>query len=400
MSTYINNSIKVTNSTNSTSNTTGAITVSGGIGVTGNIQSNGYIGVGGAIGDSTYPLNVTGASKISSYLGVGGAIGNSTYPLDVNGNIGYTGTLSYSSLSGTTAYRNVGVNGADYTNNSFPLKVNGDAYISTAFGFMQTPGIYGTVLYINGACVLSGSIGVGGYGNYSSSFSVYDTTRSNGTLPHYYAGAINATSFNIYSDFRVKKDIIDINTSEALVFIKTIEPKRFQYIDAKKGTDTVYGFIAQDLEQIMPELVRTIPDYIPDIYDTADTIGYPGDSTKIIITLRNKTLTFDNLDTEINIKASRQSIFYGESVEIIYHLKILKILSNTSFVVEKDLKLNLDSGHEIFIYGKKIDDFKYINQDIIYSISTAALQEFDKMVQEESQKDSLLLQRVAALEVN
>jgi hypothetical protein len=74
----------------------------------------------------------------------------------------------------------------------------------------------------------------------------------------------NTQYFN--SDIRIKKEIEDINDDTALQMILAIEPKTYQYIDVNKSKDRVYGFIAQQIKEVIPEAVMIDTNFIPNVY--------------------------------------------------------------------------------------------------------------------------------------
>ncbi len=56
------------------------------------------------------------------------------------------------------------------------------------------------------------------------------------------------------SDIRIKKNIKDIDDDTALQKILQIQPKTYEYIDKlERGNDSVYGFIAQQIKEVIPE---------------------------------------------------------------------------------------------------------------------------------------------------
>ena len=64
-------------------------------------------------------------------------------------------------------------------------------------------------------------------------------------------GSVTAsTSFQTTSDERIKKDIVDMD--KGLTEILQLKPKKFKY---SIGTIDQYGFIAQEVEEIMPDLI-------------------------------------------------------------------------------------------------------------------------------------------------
>ncbi len=73
------------------------------------------------------------------------------------------------------------------------------------------------------------------------------------------------------SDSRIKEDITDINDDTALNMILAIEPKTYKYIDKlAKGNKKVYGFITQQIKEVLPDAVSIQRDYIPNIMLLAD----------------------------------------------------------------------------------------------------------------------------------
>jgi hypothetical protein len=83
------------------------------------------------------------------------------------------------------------------------------------------------------------------------------------------------------SDSRIKRNIVDVNDASALETIRLIKPKRYDYIDTKsKDTeDTVWGFIAQEVREVLPYATDVISDFIPNIMTWSNVV----DSNVIMI---------------------------------------------------------------------------------------------------------------------
>jgi hypothetical protein len=62
------------------------------------------------------------------------------------------------------------------------------------------------------------------------------------------------------SDIRIKKNIQDLNDDTALQQLLRIEPKSYDYIDIDKGATNVYGFIAQQVKEIIPNAIKIVCD--------------------------------------------------------------------------------------------------------------------------------------------
>ena len=96
--------------------------------------------------------------------------------------------------------------------------------------------------------------GYGGTASGNNDYSIYCSQR------------VAAVEFNAFSDRRIKKNITDINDSSALDKIRLLEPKIYNYIDEKgRGTSNVYGFIAQEVANVLPYAVTISEGDIPNI---------------------------------------------------------------------------------------------------------------------------------------
>ena len=82
----------------------------------------------------------------------------------------------------------------------------------------------------------------------------------------YLDGNINAAAFLYNSDRRLKKDIAPLGDN--LTKLLALEPVSWLWIDTSKGTGTQIGFIAQDVQKVLPEVVHT------DASTTLESIDY------------------------------------------------------------------------------------------------------------------------------
>ena len=176
----------------------------------------------------------------------------------------------------------------------------------------------------------------------------------------------------ITSDERIKKNIVDINDDTALQKILSIQPKIYNYIDyKKKGTSNIYGFIAQQIKEVIPEAITLQTNYIPNIYDL-------GDYSSNIITTSN--IDISNIINTSNIVKIIDNYGYE------YKCNITSVISSNSFTIDKDINTS-----NVFIYGKEIDDFHSLDKSYIYTLNVCATQEI-------SRKLDLAIQRIEYLE--
>ncbi|MGY8913411.1 MAG: tail fiber domain-containing protein, partial [Flavobacteriales bacterium] len=216
----------------------------------------------------------------------------------------------------------------------------------------------------------------------------YNTTlKVDGTV-------VSTDKFFQSSDRRIKKDIVDLNDSEALDTLRLIKPKKYKYKDdIYKGTEPVYGFIAQEVRDVLAYATHLINDKIPNIYELAEVS-------------ESNILTFTNFNT--SELASNVSIIQIRSITNEEHdVNIVEVIDDHTIRVAENLDEwtgsvdetgNVVSGNQIFVFGQKVDDFVTLDKSSIFTIATAALQEVDRQLQAEKARNDLLEARVLALE--
>jgi hypothetical protein len=169
------------------------------------------------------------------------------------------------------------------------------------------------------------------------------------------AGVIFPNGFTNNSDSRIKKDIEDINDDTALNKILLIQPKTYNYIEPyrNKGFGKVYGFIAQQIKEIIPEAIIIIEEYIPNIYRSC--------------LIKNKkevyySIPFDTpIDTSIKIDSDSYKI---------------KEIYEDYFVIDNDIETD-----EALVYGYRVDDFHTLNKDYIFTLNVCATQELHRRME-------------------
>jgi len=153
--------------------------------------------------------------------------------------------------------------------------------------------------------------------------------------------------------------------------ILAIKPKTYQYIDEKyRGTNVIYGFIAQQIQEVIPEAIDINKGYIPNIYTNT---SYNSN----IVYLNNITNLNLNLNDNINIKANELNEYY-KIININYDKKYIEL--------DKEIKLNEyinENTSNCFVYGTEVDDFHVLNKDYIFTLNICATQELHKIIQQQ-----------------
>jgi hypothetical protein len=336
--------------------------------------------------------------QIAGNVGIGTT--NPQYTLDVNGNIRcsetiYTpklnngGDLSLPTGTGTLATQSyvtsqnylttvtgyAALSGATFTND---VRVNTRLYIG-----INDPGGGGgdsawleyvayegekTVLRINTYNDDTDHINLQSSGN----------VGINKDLPTYKLdvnGSVNATSYNATSDIRIKKNILNINGIFALDVLRKLEPKKYSFIDREKENEYTWGFIGQEIADVFDYATTQTKEYIPNIYDFASV-----SNNNRIISLQNKTtdcFTIELLhDSSLSII---RLLTINKKREIIR--KIDKIIDDKTFSITEPILDSDLSGNSLFVYGQYVHDFYSVNYTSVFTITTAAVKEIDRELQ-------------------
>ena len=211
-------------------------------------------------------------------------------------------------------------------------------------------------------------------GNVNSRFFRRDTgttgsienTSAHNICAYFASTMVGYDGFYFLSDKRIKTNIQDINDDNALQMIMKIEPKTYEYIDkVEKGNQRVYGFIAQQIKEVIPEAVKLEPLVCPNIYK----IGTLNKSNLI-------TMDMDISDT-INIGSNITLITSNLGKE---EYKITNVNSN-QFTIDKEVTDNDNLiNSNIFVYGTKINDFHILDKNYIFTLNVCATQELYKSI--------------------
>lgn len=333
----------------------------------------------------------SGTIYSNARLGVNRTSDISAYQLDVNGDCICS---DWFRTRGSNGWWNETHQGGWYMSDSTWIRMNNNKRIWTGPGTIATDGRIGqgtsdpqfpvdirdNVSSTQTYRYLAYS-GIAVYGPYDQSVGLWA------------AGRIFATELNAVSDIRIKDNIIDINDGDALNIIRQIQPKKYSYVDTVlRGTKSVWGFLAQQVESVLPYSVGKSQQYIPDIYDTADVTK--NTDGNYVITLNNKNtigLTTTNTSTQVSLR------LYVDEQNTIKYATVKEIIDNNSFVINEDISPHqhpdpsntqtqqTNDITKVFVYGKQVDDFRTLNKQAIFTIATAALQEVDRQLQQTKQ---------------
>lgn len=167
-----------------------------------------------------------------------------------------------------------------------------------------------------------------------------------------YGSGVIATGheFRAYSDARIKTPRDMVAPADSLQKARALTIRHYQYKDvANKGKDLKTGVFAQDVEKVFPEAVSTTVDFIPEVYALAPV----RDGNRVLV----KT-SFERGDTVKCYGAD------GRSFRVTVASRDAE-----GFTVNQTLP-----GKEVFVYGRQVHDFRYLDYDRLTILSLSAIQ--------------------------
>ena len=227
-----------------------------------------------------------------------------------------------------------------------------------------------------------------------------------------------------FSDKRIKDNIVDIDDEKALQILRLIKPKTYEYVDKlKRGSDSVIGFIAQEIKSILPKAVSITKDYIPNFF--TNCVVSTTDASNIVLVTSPIDLSWNPLhgsagsanasnasdqsgnafiDADGNAcsdaagnKSFNVKLYDQSNNEII--CKTTSILDKRSFLMDvTETKMAENLQETYFLHGQEVDDFHNIDKSAIFTVVTAAVQDIDRIVQAQAAKIIELENKNATLE--
>ena len=186
--------------------------------------------------------------------------------------------------------------------------------------------------------------------------------------------------FLAYSDKRIKKDISTRSTTNDLNLINQINVVNYNYTDYRAhGTRNNIGFIAQQVQKVMPDAVTAQKEFIPNIYNLSDKVIMANNETIITLSKSYDVKTGDKLKVIVpNV---------GEKIVDIINVKNNKIIT-TPLEEQTD---------KVFVYGKQVDDFLAVEYDDVFTVSISAIQELSKQIEALKKENKMLKEQFAQM---
>lgn len=175
-------------------------------------------------------------------------------------------------------------------------------------------------------------------------------------------------SVHTYSDERIKSNIALVNDTHALDIIKKIESYTYEYIDQKRYSNQndkkIIGFIAQQVAQHLPEAIKMVLEYIPNIMKILENIEWEQDNNKW--KLRYPGIEFKENNTGKVLFYVCDDIDGQED-----RLEIMVEDDKETFIFDKKWK-------KVCVYGTEVNDFHAIDKHKIFALYHSGIQELSR----------------------
>ena len=211
---------------------------------------------------------------------------------------------------------------------------------------------------------------------------------------------------------------------------KTLQPKTYKYQNVAETSDKrVYGFIAQEVELVLPECVKTTRNMIPNILEVCEAesnvITFSSFNTSNLTSNAStlEVVGIDGMSREVNIV----EVIDAKTIQVDTDLSewlgsidengdVLTETTSSTLTQEEYEELEetdgyvlgesntytktttTNVGNNLLVKGEVVDDFKILNKDYLWTIATSALQQVDRELQAEKARNDALESRLTALE--
>jgi hypothetical protein len=189
-------------------------------------------------------------------------------------------------------------------------------------------------------------------------------------------GAVWAAGQLLTSDQRIKQNISASDNNLDLEMLQKIKVSDYHYKgQLAESEKKIKGLIAQEIEKIWPQAVHTNTGFIPSICNYPTQIEY----------LKDDVISVEMAAPHDLQPGDRLKLNYSTDEQIVEVLSV----SDLSFTV-KAWKEQLEPD-QLYVYGKKVDDFRSVNYNAIFTMGISATQELARR-QEQLQADKAELQ--------
>jgi hypothetical protein len=342
---------------------------------TGNLRTAGGVvgGFGGAFLQTTSNCTIMAANSMNMRFGfaidVNGTGWTERMTLSTSGGLFVSGTFQASNL--VTLRNGLSVTGSGTFTNGVTVQqginVNGNSIFNNwlTIGNSNTPSF---PLHIQASTSGSTSQNIAFLRWKATNNPEVSSVNSTGPYSICTTSGILCSEVHVFSDIRIKKNINPLTNS--LKLLENVKCFDFEYLDPfDKGDGKQYGFIAQQVDTVLPEAVKKTIGWVP-INIFAKVIQTPNCSILHIEWIGNSLPDFYERK---NIKVKLQDV-EGKTWEV----KCInrKIVDN-DFILDQVVDAKDNS---VLVQAYEVEDLYNLKKDFIYTTAVNAIKELNEIV--------------------
>lgn len=167
------------------------------------------------------------------------------------------------------------------------------------------------------------------------------------------------------SDQRIKKISGKSDPARDLALINNLTVQQFRFIDTRANSShSRKGFVAQDVEAVYPDAVSSLPDFIPSIYSNGIlTFNEEAGTLNISVPLEHGLQQKDEVRL-LTVSGKKDAV-------------VTAIVSPKEFVVPWK-RSDFGGAQNVFVYGKKVPDYRTLDYYSVFSAGIGAVQELSR----------------------
>lgn len=193
---------------------------------------------------------------------------------------------------------------------------------------------------------------------------------------------VGAAEFNAFSDRRIKNVVGASDTKNDLALIKQLKVTDYRPKDViADGSAMRKGFIAQEVEEVIPEAVNKMTNFVPNIYVPAKEFKVDG-KQQLLVTLTNAH----------GLKAGDTVRLFTDAGK--FDAPIAKVTETNKFVIADWT----NTVSKVFVFGTEVNDFRSLNYDRIFTTGIGAIQELASRLDEKSAQVNALERKLSELQ--
>jgi len=199
----------------------------------------------------------------------------------------------------------------------------------------------------------------------------------------YAARGVYAQEFDAFSDARIKNVIGTSNSASDLQTIEAIQIRDYTMKDIVRYGDKPFKkVVAQEVEQIYPQVVSKHKDFVPNVYQVTASIQ------------KTKTGYLLSFAKDHNIGATAEKLrvlVAGNDGMQVYDIVSLP---SAKQVIINAPTLDVD---KVFVYGEEVEDFRTVDYEGLSMLNISATQELSKLVKKQQAAIAEQAKKIAEL---